>query len=268
MLKWMLAFVLFAVSAHASDCRDPSDPDCKHKGQQRPHYYHSPHYYHYRYYYRARPAAPGTPGVAPSPANALFPVREYLSGKSIPPAGAGAYGIVVFQSLPTDASLPKLLMVCKSFIAHFPRSAAVDWPLKDQMVTVWPVDDPDKLDKADDCDFAVRHYDLAAGQSAIIDAERQHAQFDGDGPYLVGWSPSNTRGKPDQLVMIVDLSMDRTPAEIDRKFLFWKNKIVEDPSLWRSGFSIENIRVAIREFADQYGRGMLDAIKLIGGKAP
>ena len=41
--------------------------------------------------------------------------------------------------------------------------------------------------------------------------------------------------------------------------------IVEDPALWRNGWSAEAIRVAIHNFADQYGQAMLDAIKLIGG---
>jgi hypothetical protein len=61
------------------------------------------------------------------------------------------------------------------------------------------------------------------------------------------------------------MSADNTQAEIDNKFRFWKNKIVEDPSLWRNGWSAEAIRVAIHNFADQYGQAMLDAIKLIGG---
>jgi hypothetical protein len=52
----------------------------------------------------------------------LTPVREYLRAKDIPPPEAGAYGIVVFQSKPTAANKTKLIMVCNSFIAFFPRS--------------------------------------------------------------------------------------------------------------------------------------------------
>ena len=198
---------------------------------------------------------------------ALTPERKYLTLKKHPPDGAGAYGIVVFHSRPTSASQAKLTMVCKSFIAFFPKSETSDVPIADQMITVWPVDEPgnDKV-KADDCDFVTNHYDLNASEAAINDARKQHANFEGEGPYLVGWSPSNTRGVPDKLVLVVNMTDDNTQAEIDHKFQFWKNKIIENPSLWRSGWSLDGVRVAIKEFADEYGQNMLDAIKIVKGK--
>ncbi len=196
----------------------------------------------------------------------LQPVRSYLSAKDIPPANVGAYGLVVFHSKATSANRAKLKMVCNSFVAFFPRSKSSTAAPDDQMVTVWPLDKPTaKQAKEDDCDYVVDHYDLAAAEDAIRDAEAQHASLDGAGPYLVGWSPSKARGVPNALVLVVDLSADNSQATIDAKFLFWKNKIIEDPSLWRNGFSIEQVRVAIHDFAEQYGQAMLDAIKLVGG---
>jgi hypothetical protein len=202
------------------------------------------------------------PGAKP-----LQPTREYLSAKQIPPAGAGAYGLVVFQARPTPASRSKLAMVCKSFVAYFPRRETSDVPLNDQMITVWPLDNPEAEEaKRDDCAFALDHYDLVASEAAIRDAHAQHADFDGEGPYLVGWSPSNSRTVPDALVLVIDLSADTTQAEIDHKFQFWKNEIVEDPSKWRRGFIADRIRESIRKFVDTYGQAMLDAIKIVGEK--
>jgi hypothetical protein len=207
--------------------------------------------------------------VASDPAKPLQPVRAFLRAKDIPPVGAGAYGVIVFHSKPTSANRSKLKMVCNSFVAFFPRNENATAPLKDQMITVWPLDNPDAAEaKKDDCDYAMDHYDLIASEEAIRDAQRQHANFDGEGPYLVGWSPSKARGVADALVLVMDMSSDNSQAQIDQKFLFWKNKIVEDPSAWRDGFSIERFRVALRIFADQYGQSMLDAIKLIGDKKP
>ena len=135
------------------------------------------------------------------------------------------------------------------------------------MITVWPLDNPEAEEaRRDDCDYALDHYDLVASEAAIRDAHVQHADFSGEGPYLVGWSPSNSRTVPDALVLVVDLSADTTQPQIDQKFLFWKNEIVEDPSKWRSGFVAERIRESIRKFADTYGQAMLDAIKLVGEK--
>jgi hypothetical protein len=159
-------------------------------------------------------------------------------------------------------------MVCNAFIAFFPRAETSTAPPKDQMITIWPLYNPDaKQAKKDDCDFVVAQYDLNASEAAMSDARRQHANFEGEGPYLVGWSPSSARGVPDKLVLVIDMSADNSQALIDRKFLFWKKQIVEDPSRWRNGFSIESVRTAIRIFADQYGQAMLDAIKLVGDKS-
>jgi hypothetical protein len=217
------------------------------------------------------------PGKTPAPAGAdraavegaLTPVREYLRANQIPPPGAGAYGIVVFQSKATPANRDKLVMVCHSFVAFFPRGKDSNVPVVDQMITIWPIDDPTSSRViADDCDYVIDHYDLTAAESAVRDAHRQQPQatFEGDGPYLIGWSPSNTRGVPDKLVLVIDMSADNSQASIDHKFLFWKDQIVEDPQKWRSGFSLDRVRTAIHDFADQYGQAMLDAIKLVDGK--
>jgi hypothetical protein len=197
--------------------------------------------------------------------NSLTPTREYLPARDIPPSGVGAYGLVALHAKPTTANQKKLAMVCKSFIAYFPRSKTSLASLSDQMLTIWPLDEPEaERAKTDDCEFVLEHYDLDASAAAMNDARIQNATFDGEGPYLIGWSPANSRGFADKLVLVVDMSADNSQISIDRKFLFWKNKIVENPTLWRGGWSLEDIRVAIKEFSDRYGEDMLTAIKLIG----
>jgi hypothetical protein len=101
------------------------------------------------------------------------------------------------------------------------------------MITIWPLDDP-KAQKAaaEDCDYVVDHYDLSAGDSAIADAGRQRVNLKGEGPFLIGWSPSNTQGAPDTLVLVVDMSADADRERIDRDFAFWEDKIVGDSPLW------------------------------------
>lgn len=233
--------------AIAQDCDPMTDIHCPH---------HHPH--HHGAHPAARPAL-----------DHLIPVREYLRATEIPPDGVGAYGIIAFKSKGTSATRSKLMMVCASFIAHFPPNDSIPAtvPLSDRMITIWPLDDPEaEKAKADDCDYVVDHFDLYAAESAIADAELQHADFSGEGPFLIGWSPSNTRGVPNDLVLVVDMSADNTQERIDRDFTFWKDKIVEDPPLWRSGFSMERVRVAIHDFADQYGSDVIDAIKLVGMK--
>lgn len=199
----------------------------------------------------------------------LLPVRAFVKSDDIPPIGYGAYGIVALQSKVTEANRLKLQMVCKSFIATFPKDTLVssEIPLSDRMITLWPIYKPasDKA-KNDDCDFALEDYDLAPSELAMNDARLQGGKFDGEGPYLIGWSPASSRGQKDNLVLIIDLSAANSQGEIDRLFLYWKQKVVEDPAAWRGGFSLERIRASIKNFADTYGPSILDAIKIVSAK--
>jgi len=136
-------------------------------------------------------------------------------------------------------------------------------PPSNQMLTIWPLDEPDASDALkDDCDFAVDHYDLAGGILAIQDAMRhQGANLEGIGPFLIGWSPSNARGVPDEVVLIFDLSRLESQASFDEAFAIWQKRIVENPTLWVSGFSVARIRLALRDFVDHYGT---DVVKIWG----
>jgi hypothetical protein len=206
--------------------------------------------------------------VIPGAGVELLPVRAYRSVSEIPPSLVGAYGLVAFQTKATPSNRAKLLMVCRAFVATFPLDSQVPLsvPLRDRMMTIWPVEDSqNEALSRDDCEFVVDHYDLVAAEMAMKDARLQNGKFDGEGPYLIGWSPTDSRGKKDKLVLIVDLSAANDQTSVDRRFLFWKQKIVEDPSLWRSGFSLERVRVAIKDFADRYGQDMLDAVQLVKG---
>ncbi|MGA7387772.1 MAG: hypothetical protein WA322_15910 [Pseudolabrys sp.] len=133
------------------------------------------------------------------------------------------------------------------------------------MLTIWPLDEPDASEALkDDCDFAVDHYDLAGGILAIQDASRhQGVNLEGIGPFLIGWSPSNARGVPDKVVLIFDLSSLESQASLDEAFVIWQKRIVENPALWTSGFSVQKIRLALRDFVDHYGT---DVVKFWGGK--
>ncbi len=214
-------------------------------------------------------AADGNPPPAAAPSPALRPVRAYLRAADVPPPTVGAYGLVAFRAKPTSATRARLLMTCTAFIASLPRQQDLAGivPVSDQMVTIWPLDDPAaKQAAADDCDFLIDHYELYGGISAIEDAGRQGAKLEGEGPYLIGWSPSNTRGVADKVVLVVDLSGFQSQDSFNSAFLFWQKKIVEDPRLWRSGFAIEGIRLALRDFVDRYGENILSAVKIFGAK--
>jgi hypothetical protein len=190
----------------------------------------------------------------------LVPARVYLRAADIPPRSVGAYGIVALSSKPTAANRQHLLRTCAAYVAHLPRQEFLPSYVSpsDQMLTIWPLDDPDaQAAKNDDCDFVIDHYDLFGGISAIQDAQRQGAALNGVGPFLLGWSPSTNRGVPDKLVLVIDLSSLESQDSLDQALLTWQKKIVENPALWRNGFSIEAIRLSVRDFADRYGQQVI-----------
>jgi hypothetical protein len=216
--------------------------------------------------WRPEPASPSSSPTAP--AAELWPARAYLRGADIPPRGVGAYGVVSLRGRATPAERGRLIMLCKAYEAYLPLQATLPASIApgDQMLTVWPLDDPEAPQaKADSCDYAVDHYDLVAGDAAIRDARRQHQKLAGRGPFLIGWSPSNTRGRPDKLVLVVDMSRFTSQDSFDTALQFWKTEVVENPTLWRSGFSRQSLKLAIRDFFDTYGQELLSVVKLSGG---
>jgi hypothetical protein len=192
-----------------------------------------------------------------------------MRSADIPPPQVGAYGVVALRERPTSATRARLLMACTAFKASLPRVESLPPSVRvtDWMLTIWPLEDPSAPEaNGDNCDFAIDHYDLYGGISAIQDAERQGSKLDGAGPFLIGWSPSNSRGIADKIVLVVELSSYDSQDSFDKAFLFWQTKIVQDPMLWRYGFSIEGIRLAIRDFVDHYGQDMMNATKFLGLK--
>jgi hypothetical protein len=195
----------------------------------------------------------------------LIPTRAFLSSSRIPPPDVGAYGVAALRAKPTPANTARLNMFCTAFIKTLPSqySLPVGMPVTQEMITIWPIDTakPVQLPQ-ENCDYLLDHYDLYGGVAAIADATAQRKNLSGRGPFLIGWSPSNSRQIPDAIVLVVDMSDFDTQDSFDEALMFWQRKIVEDPSLWTSGFSAERIRLATRDFADRYGTSILKAVKL------
>jgi hypothetical protein len=209
-------------------------------------------------YHHARPGH-----AAPSPQ--LTPSRAFLRAADIPPPDVGAYGVVALKARATSASSARLNMLCHAYLSSLP--AQQDLPasisISQQMVTIWPVQDPAAVGQGQkDCAVLLDHYDLYAGQSAIRDAQSQGQPMGGRGPFLIGWSPSSSRHIPDAVVLVIDMSAFDQQDSFDDALRFWQQKVVDDPALWRSGFTVERVRLAVRDFADRYGEDILKAIKI------
>jgi hypothetical protein len=152
----------------------------------------------------------------------VLPSRAFAGPTQYPPSRFAAYGIVAFPSRAVPDDIARYVMICEAFVASLPSHLEVRAPIEMQMVTVWPIQtdrDADNLDIASRdsselCKHAVDSYGLVAALAAINDARRSHAVLDGLGPYLLAWSPPNTKGRANALGPVDKLVL--APARSER----------------------------------------------------
>ena len=120
------------------------------------------------------------------------------------------------------------------------------------MVTIWPVISRSAwatLAANPNCWSATEYYDLPTALIALKEARTEQRTFLGEGPYLLAWAPSSTKGKKDALVLIADLSDARTDADFLNRFRAWRDEIEKKPEIWgRGGWSELDLRPLIRKW--------------------
>jgi hypothetical protein len=199
--------------------------------------------------------------------------RVFTGPEQYPPKDFAAYGIVAFRSAPTDYDRHRFLLVCEAYSASLPHTHDLpNVPRDEQMVTVWPVTSVQTADglnacyqhKNVACEGAVAKYNLVIARQAILEAERAGVEVSGRGPYLLAWSPAATKGNKDALVLVANLSNKTTYDDVRDVFVWWAEKIEQNPELWKEGWNLQKVRVAIREWADKFGPTILS---LVTGKS-
>lgn len=195
--------------------------------------------------------------------------RIFLPPHNFPPEEFSAYGIVAFPTLSDAENEARYIMVCRAYLATLPEAEALATsttlpatPLRLQMATVWPVDAEGIAKVRDEnsdslCSDAVRHYHLQTALIALRQAAKGGSSVGGRGPYLLAWSPSSQKGKRDAVVLVADLSSATTYEQFRGYFRDWRRDIEQNPDLWRNGWSMEKVRLAIRNWADRWGSAIL-----------
>ena len=189
--------------------------------------------------------------------------RLFAGPDQYPPEEFAAYGILAFGSRASPHDRARHLMICEAYMAGLPHSSGLTIPRSYQMATVWPVDSASTSDILNRmpqnglCEIAVERYDLTTARTALHDAARVGADTSGIGPFLLAWSPSTNKGKPDALVLVADLSDVTTYPQAQEFLLAWSHDIEQDPSVWRNGWSLAKVRMKIRLWADTYGAKIL-----------
>ncbi|MBB2964741.1 hypothetical protein [Methylobacterium sp. R2-1] len=198
----------------------------------------------------------------------LIPVRALIEPVEMPPQAVAAYGMVAFTGKPLPNEVARAKFVCeamKSTLIPQPELAP-STPLSSQMITYWPITNKNKPE-ADSwkCDYLVENYHLKTGLDAITDADVKRERLaTRRGPFLIAWSPSKSRGEKDALILIIDMSSHESQQSFVDLFKDWRQKIIDDPKLWRNGWDAKAIISMFRDTLDKYGETVLKFVKAGG----
>ena len=214
----------------------------------------------------ALPTGPAR-GTGAGPSAELRASRSFVGPHVLPPADFAAYGIVAFPYMASSRTLERHRMVCDAYVATLPRSEDLPLPRDKQMVTVWPIRSEKVARKlaavsgSDACREAVDNYDLTTSLRALKDAQSAGEELGfRRGPFLLAWAPSSSKGKPDVLVLVADLTEKSDYDEVLEVFGQWRSRIEQEPELWAEGWSAEGLRVAVKEWADRVGPAVLKVL--------
>jgi hypothetical protein len=184
------------------------------------------------------------------------------------PAGKGPARLcVAFKNRFTAADKDRYDMICDAYVSSLAYFKDVKAPPQRQMVAVWPVESPEWADKINRearekvCADAVAHYGLGIAQEAIKAAQQNGAALDGQGPFLLAWSPGSAKGQPDALVLVADMSDVIVNEQAKQIFAQWALDIQNDPSLWDPTWNLEKLRLRAQLWADKWGTRILNIYK-------
>lgn len=191
--------------------------------------------------------------------------RTFIEPHRLPPRAFAAYGIVAFSTQVTSWTRDRHKMICEAYIASLPESGELAVAEAKQMVTVWPVtsrtlaEDLESKSPAVACQKAIDGYHLPTSLGAIRDAQAAGYMLDGEGPFLIAWAPASKKGQPDVPVLSADLSDAKTPTQVMEIMRKWRDDIEANPDLWGNGdgWSLEAMRLKVRDWADHFGRVVL-----------
>jgi Small metal-binding protein len=197
---------------------------------------------------------------------AVLPSRMFAGPGQYPPKQFKAYGIVAFNAGPTAADKSRYEMICDAYVTSLLHYTKVKEPMGRQMVTVWPVEWADLATRINAearekvCADAVPHYGVSIAQEAIEVAKRNKAVLNGQGPFLLAWSPGAAKGQPNALVLVADMSNVVNNEDAKELFKQWALDIQNNPELWNNGWDKKKLTLVVRLAVDRWGKKMLQAV--------
>lgn len=218
------------------------------------------------------PAQAAVPSDASAPkthspfnGNGTKATRIFAGPQEYPPHEYAAYGILAFWEIPDEADRARLTAICIAYLRAMDFGPASGTASKRQMVTVWPIrsariaQDLMSAERSsarsweEQCNLALRAYDIEEARKAMRMARKQHKDIDGRGPFLLAWSPTDKIGTDKAVVLSADLSKVENQLEAREIFRIWIKEIESDGAFTERGFSLNKARLKLKSLIDKYG---------------
>ena len=177
-----------------------------------------------------------------------IPASSYVYQGEKEVTGYGAYGYVLFASKPNSVNANRYLETAEAFLDTLENvSSYSKYDPKSLMVTSWPLVTRKIIINAPSL---VDAYDYSLSTKILSSIDR----LDVNGPVLVAFDISYVSKSKHMLMLDMSKFSDE---EIRNAFLIWRDKISQDPKLWKNGFDLALIKIEFRSFLNKYGDSIL-----------
>lgn len=196
----------------------------------------------------------GTGALAPVPA------RDVLLSGQAAPQGYGAYGYVIFTERPSDKNLDRYLAMGNAYLRHLEPVARYGSPPASWIMPTFWLAGKDFNPYRKGSRIWIDQYDYARAKAIASSVNALSSQ----GPLLVAWNQPFEDTAAGEKALVLDLS-GFSNEDLDRGLRIWKDKITQDPKLWKDGLNLLIAREAFRNFLERYGDKVINAVEKVKG---
>jgi hypothetical protein len=191
-------------------------------------------------------------------AHAHVVARDYLNELTKPNCQYGAYGyILLTRPYPNDSvDYKRIKLIAEMFKTVYESSQSylrVGVEPADMMIMYWLLKGDRPVREDISVDQMIENYDYAKAHSILASLSKTGKK----GPVFVAWNKPYVSGIYNKKEALVFDITGFDEDDIKRAFNTWDERVSNDPSSWRNGFEMEQLRSAFRNFLNAHSECLL-----------
>ena len=191
-------------------------------------------------------------------AHAHVVARDYLNELTKPNSQYGAYGyILLTRPYPNDSvDYKRIKLIAEMFKTVYESSQSylrVGVEPADMMIMYWLLKGDRPVREDISVDQMIENYDYAKAHSILASLRKTGKK----GPVFVAWNKPYVSGIYNKKEALVFDITGFDEDDIKRAFSTWDERVSYDPSSWKNGFKMEQLRSAFRNFLNAHSECLL-----------